>query len=127
MKYLKTLEKYWTKKATVLFLFRIYFFPRYDKGDGNSSFQIRSYEIEKKKFHSFKNPVGIYDGDIKKIIMSDVSAYGKNFKKYALFTRIKKIRSFFIKSSQMIGRVNSLRETKYISVEIKGNELFEKI
>ena len=37
-----------------------------------------SDEIEKKKFHSSKNPMAIDNVDISKVIKSDVSAFGKN-------------------------------------------------
>ena len=40
-----------------------------------------SNEIEKKKFHSSKNPVGIDDVNIDKIMISDASACGKNDEK----------------------------------------------
>ena len=39
-------------------------------------------EIEKKKYHSSKNPIELGDIDNNKIIISDTSAYDKNLKNW---------------------------------------------
>ena len=85
-------------------------------------------KTEKKEFRYSKNPIAIDYVDINEIIISDVFAYG-NIKKlmlsFSFDTGIKKIKSLCINLTKMDRYVNSFKQSKCMSFEIKKNELLE--
>ena len=84
-------------------------------------------EIEKQKFHQYKEPILIKNRDINKIIVSNEVSFGKKRCKYFIdYKDAKKLRPLCIFLLKMTAYRKYFDETKFMSFLIKDDELIEK-
>ena len=84
-------------------------------------------EIEKQKFHQYKEPILIKNRDINKIIVSNEVSFGKKRCKYFIdYKDAKKLRPLCIFLLKMTAYIKYFDETKFMSLLIKDDELIEK-
>ena len=84
-------------------------------------------EIEKQKFHQYKEPILIKNRDINKIIVSNEVSFGKKRCKYFIdYKDAKKLRPLCIFLLKMTAYRKYFDETKFMSFLIKDDELTEK-
>ena len=84
-------------------------------------------EIEKQKFHQYKEPILIKNRDINKIIVSNEVFFGKKKCKYFIdYKDAKKLRPLCIFLLKMTAYRKYFDETKFMSFLIKDDELIEK-
>ena len=84
-------------------------------------------EIEKQKFHQYKEPILIKNRDINKIIVSNEVFFGKKKCKYFIdYKDAKKLRPLCIFLLKMTAYIKYFDETKFMSLLIKDDELIEK-
>ena len=84
-------------------------------------------EIEKQKFHQYKEPILIKNRDINKIIVSNEVSFGKKRCKYFIdYKDAKNLRPLCIFLLKMTAYIKYFDETKFMSLLIKDDELIEK-
>ena len=89
--------------------------------------KLGDIEIEKQKFHQYKEPILIKNRDINKIIVSNEVSFGKKRCKYFIdYKDAKKLRPLCIFLLKMTAYRKYFDETKFISLLIKDDELIEK-
>ena len=89
--------------------------------------KLGDIEIEKQKFHQYKEPILIKNRDINKIIVSNEVSFGKKRCKYFIdYKDAKKLRPLCIFLLKMTAYIKYFDETKFMSLLIKDDELIEK-
>ena len=89
--------------------------------------KLGDIEIEKQKFHQYKEPILIKNRDINKIIVSNEVSFGKKRCKYFIdYKDAKKRRPLCIFLLKMTAYIKYFDETKFMSLLIKDDELIEK-
>ena len=89
--------------------------------------KLGDIEIEKQKFHQYKEPILIKNRDINKIIVSNEVSFGKKRCKYFIdYKDAKKLRPLRIFLLKMTAYIKYFDETKFMSLLIKDDELIEK-
>ena len=89
--------------------------------------KLGDIEIEKQKFHQYKEPILIKNRDINKIIVSNEVSFGKKRCKYFIdYKDAKKLRPLCIFLLKMTAYRKYFDETKFMSFLIKDDELTEK-
>ena len=89
--------------------------------------KLGDIEIEKQKFHQYKEPILIKNRDINKIIVSNEVSFGKKRCKYFIdYKDAKKLRPLCIFLLKMTAYRKYFDETKFMSLLIKDDELIEK-
>ena len=89
--------------------------------------KLGDIEIEKQKFHQYKEPILIKNRDINKIIVSNEVSFGKKRCKYFIdYKDAKKLRPLCIFLLKMTAYRKYFDETKFMSFLIKDDELIEK-
>ena len=84
-------------------------------------------EIQKQKFHQYKNPISIKNIDINKIVVSNKVSFGKKGFKYSIgYKDAKKIRPLCIFLPKTSAYRKDFEENKCISFLIKDDELLKK-
>ena len=92
--------------------------------------KLGSDETEKKKFHSCRKEINVYNVEFEKILVSDEFDFDKNketdSENFIGYKINGKIRPLSIKLPQLSGCLNKDKNTHYMSFAIKDKKLLEK-